>query len=236
MNTRSSIPVLAVTLALASLAANAATKPKKSAAPTITPLQQFLQRVQGQPTAGPASPGSLWPLGGSALTDLASDYKARHLNDVVVIRIVEQTLAQASGDVTGQRDFTSNSAITGILGKSSTASVNPLYALGSSSNLKGSGTANSQSLLQANLAGRVVAVLPNGNLVIEAERHVSFNQQSQTIVLRGLLRPGDIGSDNSVPSTSLSDLELEMKGKGIISDSVRQPNLFTRLLMKLVNF
>jgi len=211
-------------------------KVRKMPAASPASLQQFLQRVEGQPVPVATTLGSLWPLQGGPLTDLATDYKARHLDDTVMIRIVEQTLAQASGNVTGQRDFTSRSAITGILGKSSTASVDPLYALNSGSNLKGTGTANSQSLLHANLAGRVVAVLPNGYLVVEAERQVSFNQQTQTIILRVVVRPGDILSDNSVLSTSVSNLELEMKGKGVISDAVRQPNLFMRLLMKIANF
>jgi flagellar L-ring protein precursor FlgH len=211
-------------------------KAKKPTPNSPVSLQQFLQRVQGHPVAMMSSPGSLWPLQGSVLTDLATDYKARLLNDIVIIHIVEQTLAQASGNVTGQRDFSSNSAITGILGNRSTASVNPLYALNSGSSLKGTGTANSQSLLEATIAGRVVAVLPNGYLVVEAERQVSFNQQSQTIILRGVVRPGDIASDDSIPSSSLSDLELEMKGKGVITDAVRQPNLFMRLLMKIANF
>ena len=65
---------------------------------------------------------------------------------------------------------------------------------------------------------------------------MTFNQQTQTIILRGVVRPGDISSSNSVPSTSLSDLELELKGKGVVSDATRQPNLFVRLLMKLLNF
>jgi flagellar L-ring protein precursor FlgH len=211
-------------------------KTKNATPNSPSSLQQFLQRVEGQPITATTSPGSLWPLQGSPLTDLATDYKARRLNDIVIIRIAEQTLAQASGAVTGQRDFSSNSAITGILGNRSTASVNPLYALNSGSNLKGTGTANSQSLLQATLSGRVVAVLPNGYFVVEAERQVSFNQQSQTIILRGIVRPGDIASDDSVLSGSVSDLELEMKGKGVITDSVRQPNLFMRLLMKIANF
>lgn len=211
-------------------------KTKKQTVAPLSPLQQYLQRIQAQPRPAATSPGSLWPLNGSQFTDLATDYKARRVNDLVVIRIVEQTLAQASGDVAAQRTFSSNSAITGLAAQTSTASMNPLYALNSGSNLKGTGSANSQSLLQARLAGRVVAELPNGYLVVEAERQVSFNQQSQTIVLRGIVRPGDIASDNSVPSTSLSDLELEMKGKGVISDAVRQPNLFMRLLMKIANF
>ena len=228
--------ILAGGLLVCSLLAISSAKTKKDPPLSPSSLQQFLQRVQGQPLVTTTSLGSLWPLEGSLLTDLATDYKARRLNDIVVIRIMEQTLAQASGDVTGQRTLASSSAITGILGQASTLSVNPLYNLNSASNLKGTGTANSQSLLQSNLAGRVVAVLPNGYLVVEAERQVSFNQQSQTIILRGIVRPGDIASDNSVPSTSLSDLELELKGKGVVSDATRQPNLFMRLLMKIANF
>ena len=205
---------------------------------TLSPssLSQFLQRVRGEQTVVTMSLGSLWPLEGGTLTDLAADYKARHLNDVVIIRIVEQTLAQASGNVTAQRAFSSNSAITGLAGQVNTNPVNPLYALNSNSNLKGTGTANSQSLLQSSVAGRVVAVLPNGNMVVEAERRVSFNQQSQVIILRGLVRPGDVASDDSVLSTRVSDLELELKGKGVVTDATRQPNVFTRLLMKLVNW
>ncbi len=211
-------------------------KTKKDPAQSQSSLPQFLARVQGQAVVTTTSAGSLWPLEGSLFTDLATDYKARRLNDLVIISIVEQTLAQASGAVTAQRDFTSGSGVTAIAGQVNTASFNPLYGLTSSSSLKGTGSANSQSLLQANISGRVVAVLPNGNLVVEAERQVTFNQQSQIIILRGVVRPGDISSSNSVPSTSLSDLELELKGKGVVSDSVRQPTLFVRLLMRLLNF
>ncbi len=211
------------------------TKPKKD---MLSPssLSQFLERVKGAQMATTTSPGSLWPLEGGPLTDLATDYKARHLNDLVIIRIVEQTLAQASGAVAAQRTFSSQSAITALAGQLNTGAVNPLYSLNSNSNLKGAGTANSQSLLQTSVAGRVVAILPNGNMVIEAEHAVSFNQQAQTIILRGIIRPGDILSDNSVLSTAVSDLELELKGKGVVSDATRQPNLFVRLLMKLANF
>ena len=214
----------------------AKTKNNKNQPLSASSLSQFLQRVRGEQLAPVTSLGSLWPLNGGTLTDLATDCKARRLNDVVIIRIVEQTLAQASGDVTAQRGFSANSAITGLAGQVNTNPVNPLYAMNSNSNLKGTGTANSQSLLQTSVAGRVVAVLPNGNLVVEAERRVSFNQQSQTIILRGLVRPGDIGSDDSVLSTYVSDLELELKGKGVVTDATRQPNLFTRWLMRLLNW
>ena len=143
-----------VVLLVFSLAAACEGKPKsKKDQPLSSSLSQFLARVQGQQPAAVTSLGSLWPLEGGPLADLATDYKARRLNDIVIIRIVEQTLAQASGDVTAQRGFSANSAITGAAGQVNTANVNPLYAVNSSSNLKGTGTANSQSLLQSSVAG-----------------------------------------------------------------------------------
>ena len=200
-----------------------------------TSLQEFVERVQGQRVPVTPSPGSLFPLSGGRLTDLAADNKARGLNDLVVIRIVENTLAHASGSVGAQRAYGANSAITGVGGQS-VSYLNPLLALNSNTNLKGTGTANSQSQLLTSVSGRVVAVLPNGYLVIEAERQVAFNQERQTLILRGLLRPVDIASDNSVISTALSDLEIELKGKGVVSDATRQPNLFMRWLWKIIGF
>ena len=149
-----------------------AARKTKSKKDTLSPssLSQFLQRVKGEQPATTTSLGSLWPLEGGPLTDLATDYKARHLNDIVVIRIVEQTLAQASGAVAAQRGvYLAIRRSPALAGQLNTGAVNPLYSLNSNSNLKGAGTANSQSLLQTSVAGRVVAILPNGNMVIEAE-------------------------------------------------------------------
>jgi len=82
----------------------------------------------------------------------------------------------------------------------------------------------------------VIEVLGNGMLVIEAARQVEFSQQTQTIVLRGLVRPEDISQQNQVLSTAISSLELEVKGKGIINDYTHRQNLLVRLLQKVLVF
>ena len=86
------------------------------------------------------------------------------------------------------------------------------------------------------ITAQVVAVLPSGNLVVEAQRKIFMNNQHEDVTVRGVLRPQDIGSDNTVPSAALSNLEIEMKGKGIIADSVRSPNKIMRALLWLVGF
>ena len=63
-----------------------------------------------------------------------------------------------------------------------------------------------------------------------------MNNQHEHVVVRGVARPGDISPANIVPSASLSNLEIEVKGKGIISDSTRPPNPLTRAILYLFGF
>lgn len=178
--------------------------------------------------------GSLWSPSGS-MVDPASDYKAHSVNDIVTVVVSVQTTAAQSGSIDSGRDFSTNSAITGIAGNAPSM-TNPLFAAQSSSTLKGSGATNSSTAFSTSLTGQIVAVLPNGNLVIEAQRQIAMNNQHEEVILRGIARPGDISSANAVPSSSLSSLQIELKGKGIISDSVRPPNPLTRAILWLFGF
>ena len=67
-------------------------------------------------------------------------------------------------------------------------------------------------------------------------RQVSFNQQTQLIRLRGLVRPDDINPQNQVLSTAITDLELEVVGKGIINDYTYRQNPVVRFLEKILIF
>jgi len=196
---------------------------------------EYLARLQ-QTTAVPVTTtGSLWVSEGR-LANLSSDYKAAHLHDSVTILIVQQTTAQASGNSTAQRTYSTSSAITALPGKLKVAGVDPLLGANSAEALKGQGQTSSSSTLQTSLAGEVIAVLPNGNLVLEAHRDVYMNHERETASVRGVVRPGDLSPANTVPSTALSNLEIEVKGKGLISDATRRPNVITRMLQWIVGF
>jgi flagellar L-ring protein FlgH len=170
------------------------------------------------------------------VSDLSGDNKAHKVNDTVVILVAVNTTAAQSGDVNSQRAFQTSSAITGLAGDINTKGVNPLFNANSSTTLKGAGATDSSTTFQTTMTAQVVAVLPSGNLVVEAQRKIFMNNQHEDVTVRGVLRPQDIGSDNTVPSTALSNLEIEMKGKGIIADSTRSPNFLTRALLWLVGF
>ena len=109
--------------------------------------------------------------------------------------------------------------------------TNPLLAANSAHTLKGQGATASNTTFSTDLTGQIIAVLANGNMVIEAERKIAMTNQHEDLIIRGIVRPGDISSANTIPSAALGNLEIEMKGKGIISDSVRNLNPITRAVL-----
>ena len=106
----------------------------------------------------------------------------------------------------------------------------------SASGLTAQGQSTTNSSLATTFGGEVVDVLPNGMLVVQATRQLTFSQQTQLIRLRGLVRPEDVSAQNQVLSTAMTDLELEVTGKGIVSDSTYRQNPLVRLLERLLVF
>jgi flagellar L-ring protein precursor FlgH len=127
--------------------------------------------------------------------------------------------------------------VTGLLGKLKAAnSLQNLIGTTSASGLTAQGQSTTNSSLATTFGGEVVDVLPNGMLVVQATRQLTFSQQTELIQLRGLVRPEDVSAQNEVLSTAMTDLELEVTGKGIVNDSTYRQNPIVRLLERLLIF
>ncbi|MGA8939014.1 MAG: flagellar basal body L-ring protein FlgH [Acidobacteriaceae bacterium] len=212
-------------------------KMKKSKDNSEQLRKDYISRLQEQDVHAVAerTVGSLWSAS-NTLGDLSTDYKAHKVNDTIVILVAVQTTAAQSGDSSYQRTFQTSSGITGLAGAVNTTGLNPLFNANSSTALKGAGATDSKTTFQTTLTGQVIDVLPSGNLVVEAQRRIFMNNQHEDVTVRGVVRPGDIGPNDIVSSTQLSNLEIEMKGKGIIADSTRPLNPITRAILWLVGF
>ena len=179
--------------------------------------------------------GSLWSGGMNPLGDIGTDYKAQKLNDTIVILVAVQTTAAQTGDLKLPANIPNTAnGITGLAGQINTNGLNPLFNANSSTQLAGQGATASNTTFQTSLTGQVIAVLPSGNLVVEAQRKIFMNNQHEDVTVRGVVRPGDIGPNNTIASAALSNLEIEMKGKGIISDSTRPLNPITKAILWLI--
>jgi flagellar L-ring protein precursor FlgH len=199
-------------------------------------LAAYIQRMEPQGAGLPSgSPGSLWTDNGR-LAFLTGDFKAGRVGDLITIVVVHDTAATNANSVATARTFAASSGITALAGQLKTGGVQQLFSPTSSQALTGTSTAATTSSLQTTLSGRVMAVLSSGLLVVEAERELTMNNENQTVLVRGLVRIGDIGPDNTVASNAIGNLELELKGKGVLSDGTRPPNVVVRTLLRILGF
>lgn len=181
------------------------------------------------------SKGSLYRDGPVAIS--FSDLRARHIGDIVTIKIVE---TYQSSNTVKQQSAKSSSAKAGInkfLGFENRiedvlkdATPSDLVNSNLSTSTTGQGGISRESKIVATMTARVIKVLPNGNLVIQGTRAIKRNKDLEYITLTGIIRPEDIDYDNSVLSTQISDAYIEYSGKGPTSEVASGPGIITRLL------
>lgn len=209
-------------------------KPKTNVASSS--LASYLDRVRAENSVTQLTPGSIW-IDSGRLTRITTDVRAMRPHDLISVVVSENLNASTDGSVKNSRASNASSQVSALFG-----TLHPGNALQnlvnqtSNSGLNAQGTTATNSSLSTTLGGQVIDVLPNGMLVIEAARQVEFSEQTQTIVLRGLVRPEDISQENQILSTAISSLELEVRGKGIITDYTHRPNILVRLLQKALIF
>ena len=232
--------LLAAVLAVAVAPADGGWKRAKTPDAVNTPpeaaLHSYVERVRAQQAAEIRTPGSIWSSEGR-LVRLGTDAKAVRLHDVVSVVVTESLAASTDGQVKNSRSSNASSNVTALFGalKASNALQN-LVGQTSSSGLTAQGQSTTNSSLVTTFGAEVVDVLPNGMLVVQATRQLTFSQQTQLIKLRGLVRPEDVSAQNQVLSTAMTDLELEVTGRGIVNDSTYRQNPLVRLLERLLVF
>ena len=204
--------------------------------PPETALQNYIARVREQHDAEVRSTGSIWSQEGM-LVRLGTDAKAVRLHDVVSVVVTESLAASTDGQVKNSRASNASSSLTALFGAlKASNNLQNLLGQSSASGLTAQWQSTTNSSLVTTFGAEVVDVLPNGMLVVQATRQLTFSQQTQLIRLRGLVRPEDVSAQNQVLSTAMTDLELEVTGKGIVNDSTYRQNPVVRLLEKILVF
>jgi flagellar L-ring protein precursor FlgH len=210
-------------------------KPAKLAEPSA--LEQYVEEAIGQAQhAPPPEPGSVWQPG-AAFANLTRDPRAYQLNDLVTITVIENLSALSSGTTKTQRSASANASVAALGHKfGSNSALANLAQLTGSTSLDGQGSTARQTSLTTALSARVVGVLPNGYLVIEGHKTVQVNSEQQVITVRGVVRPVDLASDNSIESDRLAQMEVSVNGKGVVGDVIRRPSFLYRLLLGVLPF
>jgi flagellar L-ring protein FlgH len=169
---------------------------------------------------------------------LVTDFKARRLGDLIFIDVDETSRATVSSGANRSRDSGALGGLVSLIAalpSPSAAAVSGVVGGLGVRKFEGKGSTQRQSTLQARITARVVEVLPNGDLRIEAEKLVKINKEDEKLTLSGVVRTKDVSAENSVPSSVLGDLKVALNGKGVASAD-NQPGWLFRLLDKVSPF
>jgi flagellar L-ring protein FlgH len=177
-----------------------------------------------------ASPANGW------MTGLFADLRARRVNDLVTVRVVENVTAAGTADSALDKSSNGSASLTRLFGLETKfpSWLDPaaLATPASNTQFSGSGSTTRAATLTAVITARVIEVLPNGDLVLEGIREVDINGDRQFVILSGIVRVRDIGPGNVVPSTAVGQMQIRYFGRGLIRDNLK-PGWVVRFLNKV---
>ena len=150
---------------------------------------------------------------------LYNDQRARRIGDVITITLQENTNASKSSSTSTSKDSDFTLTPTNIFGE------NPGFLTGTLEGERafdGSGDSDQSNSLTGQITVTISDILPNGILEVRGEKWLSLNEGDEFIRVRGLVRPQDIGPDNTVQSHKLADARISYGGTGPLADANRQ--------------
>lgn len=204
--------------------------------PTVVVLTVVVPTVNPPSGAPAGSPGSIFmPVG--RLVDSTRDFRASQVDDLITVVVSESASAVSSGVTNSSRKSSANAGITSLAGPLKAASaLTSLLTTTGNQQLQGTGQTSRNMTLTTTLSARVIGVTSNGTLIIEGRREIAVNSEKQAVIVRGLVRPEDLTTGNTIASTRIADLRIAVNGKGVVGDAVRRPNILYRIMLGLLPF
>lgn len=173
-----------------------------------------------------ASLGSLYSDG---IGGFLEDTRAVRVGDVVVINLDEDADASGESGTKLKRDNKMKLGVESLLGivpaiKKAHPDIDPAQLLSflSESDFSGEGDTTRRGRLHGSISVRVTREMPNGDLYIEGTKVMLLNNEEYHLYVSGVVRPADIGPDNTVTSARIADAQIEFTGRGDIADQQRK--------------
>jgi flagellar L-ring protein precursor FlgH len=194
-----------------------------------------LPRINSRGFAGPllvsaclavssfAAGGSLWPAGGVE-RGMTADRRASRTGDILTVVVAEIANATSAQTKSSNRESSIEDAVSQFIFSKGLAHSGemPSLSLAGKSAYSGGGQVNNSQSLSARAAVLVTDVLPNGTLVVEGTRRITFSGETQYVVLHGLVRPDDIMANNTVISSNVADARVEFVSEGSLTDAQKR--------------
>ena len=202
--------------------------------PTADPRWRPVSMPMPAPQEVPMMANSLWRPGSRTFL---RDQRAAQVGDLITILVSIADDAQLQNRTQRTRNGTETMGVPNLLGLETQANrllprgANPANLLSTNGAGSSDGTGNVRRTETVNLrlAATITQTLPNGNMVVQGKQEVRVNNELRELEVRGIVRPQDIASDNTIRHDRLAEARIAYGGRGSLSD-VQQPRLGQQLL------
>jgi|CXWL01.1.fsa_nt_gi flagellar L-ring protein precursor FlgH len=219
-------------------------KQPKMAAVT-NPTEQPAYKPMTWPTPETAPPqkqyaNSLWQPGARAFF---RDQRAARIGDILRVNIKIGDKAEVDNATERKRDTTESVAAPIVYGfQNKIASFLPdradpakLMDITGATNSKGNGSVKRKETIETQVAALITQVLPNGNFVIDGSQEIRINFEVREVSVKGVVRPEDIKSDNTIDSSQIAESRITYGGRGQLTD-MQQPRWGSQVVETLAPF
>jgi flagellar L-ring protein precursor FlgH len=146
---------------------------------------------------------------------------AHRIGDVLLITLDEKTDASKSAVTTTKKNTAVDTSAASLLGAAATIhGRNPLSnSLSGASSFDGEGGSKQSNQLTGGISVTVAKRLANGNLLVRGQKWITINQGREYVRIQGIVRPVDIGPDNTVSSMKVADATIAYGSQGALADA-----------------
>ena len=200
----------------------------------LAATQAVIADPPGVPTVGSiwGHTGAMAAVSTAGQSNIYSDPLAHSVGDLVTIVVDLQNSIEKDQNTTTAKTTAVDAVINALLYPNDGTSkgynfynyhgVSPTTQWNSAQSFNGGGTVKNSEVTSTTIQARVVGVLPNGVLQIEARRLSKAGDEDTAMIMTGLVRPEDLSSSNSISSSEVAELQIVQKGKGTLTANQRK--------------
>lgn len=190
---------------------------------TLRGYQPISWPMPQEETMQPQYANSLWQQGSRTFF---RDQRASRAGDILKILVSIKDKSKLESSTDRQRDGSESVGLSALFGlerfiPEAERPTNPsenLIGFAGQSSTSGDGTIERKEEIETQFAATVVQVLPNGNLVIDGRQEIRINNEIREISVAGVVRPQDIGADNTIDYSQIAEARISYGGRGHISE------------------
>lgn len=188
--------------------------------------------VVALPDAQPSTPTNGAIFHAASYRPLFEQHRARLVGDTLTIAITERVSATQSSSSQAERTGALSAGVTAVPGINPGSFARANAAATSSNVSEGKGENANSNSFTGTVTAIVVAVLPNGHLLVSAEKQIGVNSNVDVLRFSGQVDPRAIQAGNSVSSTAVANVRIEQRGRGV-AEGLHGVGWLSRFFMSL---